>query len=138
MITKYNNPNFVCLDEIEVRLGTQDRFGDIEDIAKKLSNMLNADGLIVTLGKKGSIGVNSANEINRTPVFSTKVIDTVGAGDAFFAFAAPCFAHGMPLNLVSFIGNAAGALAVQIVGNKKPVEKYELLEFINAMLKHSP
>jgi hypothetical protein len=41
----------------------------------------------------------------------------------------------MDLDLVSFIGNAVGALAVQIVGNKKPVEKYELLEFINALLK---
>ena len=135
MITKYNRPNFVCLDEIEARLGTQDRFGDIEDIAKKLLISLNADGLIITLGKKGSIGVNSANELNRTPIFSTKVIDTVGAGDAFFAFTAPCFAQGLPLDMVSFIGNAVGALAVQIVGNKKPVEKHELFEFMNAMLK---
>ncbi len=135
MITKYRNPNFVCLDEPEARLGTQDRFGNIEDIAQKLSNVLNADGLIITLGKKGSIGVNRANGSNRTPIFSTKVVDTVGAGDAFFAFTAPCFAQGMPLDLVSFIGNAVGALAVQIVGNKKPVEKYELLEFINAILK---
>lgn len=135
MITKYRNPNFVCLDEPEARLGTQDRFGNIEEIAQKLSTVLNADGLIVTLGKKGSIGVSRANGSNRTPIFSTKVVDTVGAGDAFFAFTAPCFAQGMPLDFVSFIGNAVGALAVQIIGNKKPVEKYELLEFINAILK---
>jgi hypothetical protein len=43
--------------------------------------------------------------------------------------------QGLPLDFTSFIGNAVGALAVQIMGNKKPVEKYELLEFINAMLK---
>lgn len=135
MITKYSNPDFVCLDEPEARLGTRDRFGDIEDIAKKLAKTLNADALIITLGKKGSIGVDRMNKSNRTPIFSTKVIDTVGAGDAFFAFTAPCFAQGMPLDLVSFIGNAVGALAVQIVGNKKPVEKYELLEFIHTILK---
>jgi hypothetical protein len=41
----------------------------------------------------------------------------------------------MSLDLVSFIGNAAGALAVQIVGNKKPVEKYELTEFVHAILR---
>ena len=90
---------------------------------------------MVTRGKHGSIAVNSNGEINRTPVFSTKVIDTVGAGDAFFAYTAPCIAKGIPLDLVSFIGNAAGALAVQIVCNKKPVEKYEVLEFIHALLK---
>lgn len=135
MITKYRNPNFVCLDEAEARLGTQDRFGNIEDIAKKLSKVLNAESIIITLGKKGSVGINRKNEINSTPIFSTKVIDTVGAGDAFFAFTAPCFAQGMPLDLISFIGNAVGALAVQIVGNKTPVEKYELFEFIHTILK---
>jgi rfaE bifunctional protein kinase chain/domain len=134
MITKYNKPNFVCLDEVEARLATQDRFGEIDDIAKKLLKKLNTDCLIITQGTKGSIGIDRKGRINRTPIFSTKVIDTVGAGDAFFAFSAPCFGQGLPLDFISFIGNAVGALAVQIVGNKKPVEKYELLEFINAML----
>jgi sugar/nucleoside kinase (ribokinase family) len=62
-------------------------------------------------------------------------VDTIGAGDAFFSFTAPCFAQGLPLDMISFIGNAVGALAVQIIGNKKPVEKYELFEFINTILK---
>lgn len=135
MITKYHKPNFVCLDEVEARLATQDRFGDIDEIIKKLSKKLNTDYLIITLGKNGSIGIDKNGEIKLTPIFSTKVIDTVGAGDAFFAFTAPCFVYGMPLDFISFIGNAVGALAVQIVGNKRPVEKYELLEFINAMLR---
>ena len=67
--------------------------------------------------------------------FPTRVIDTIGADDAFFAFTAPCFAHGLPLDLVSFLGNAVGALAVQIVCNKRPVEKNELLKFINTLVK---
>jgi rfaE bifunctional protein kinase chain/domain len=135
LITKYRRPNFVCLDEMEARLTTQERFGNIEEVARNISKKVDADYFIITLGKKGSIGVNRGSEINHTPVFSTKVVDTVGAGDSFFAFAAPCFAQGMPLDLVSFIGNAAGALAVQIVGNKKPVEKYELTEFVHTILK---
>ncbi|MBU1932069.1 adenylyltransferase/cytidyltransferase family protein [Patescibacteria group bacterium] len=135
MITKYKNPDFVCLDETEARYATQNRFGDIEIIAKDILKTINAGHLIVTLGKRGSIGVDKSGEINKTPIFSTKVIDTVGAGDAFFSFTAPCFAHGMPLDLVSFVGNAVGALAVQIVGNKKPVEKHALLEFIHGILR---
>jgi len=134
MITKYKKPNFVCLDEAEARLATQDKFSDIEDITRRIAAKINTDFLIVTLGKKGSIGINRNGEVNYTPIFSTKVVDTVGAGDAFFAFTAPCFAKGMPLDFVSFIGNAVGALAVQIVGNKKPVEKHELLEFIHTIL----
>lgn len=135
LITKYKNPYFVCLDEPEVRLAAQERHENIEDIAKKIKDAQNAVHLIVTLGKRGSVGITRNNEINRTPIFSTKVVDTVGAGDAFFAFTSPCFVHDMPLDMVSFIGNAVGALAVQIVGNKKPVEKYELLEFIHSILK---
>ena len=135
MITKYHNPTFVCLDEPEVRLAAQERYTDIENITKKVAKTVNSDYFIVTRGKNGSIGVNRNSEINRTPVFSTKVVDTVGAGDAFFSYTAPCIAQGIPLDLVSFIGNAAGALAVQIVCNKKPVEKYEVLEFIHALLK---
>lgn len=135
MITKYNNPYFICLDEPEIRLAAQERYLDIEDVARRIKDDLKADYLMVTLGKKGSIGINKNGDINRTPIFSTKVIDTIGAGDAFFAFTAPCFAKNLPLDMVSFIGNAVGALAVQIIGNKKPVEKHELLEFINAILK---
>ncbi len=134
MITRYKKPNFVCLDETEARLATQDKFSDIQDIAKRIAAKIRSDFLIVTLGKKGSVGVTKKGEVNYTPVFSTKVVDTVGAGDAFFAFTAPCFAQGLPLDFVSFIGNAVGALAVQIVGNKKPVEKHELLEFIHTIL----
>ena len=134
MITKYSNPHYVCLDEPELRLTAQDKHAGVEEVALKIKKVLNADALVVTLGKSGSIGVNGANEINRTPVFSSKVIDTVGAGDAFFAFTAPCFARGLPLDMVSFIGNAVGALAVQIVCNKKPVEKHDLLEFVHTLL----
>lgn len=135
LITKYERPFFVCLDEPEIRLAAQQRYANIEDIARKIKQDINAENLIVTLGKKGSVGIDRHGSVNRTPVFSSKVIDTIGAGDAFFAFTAPCFAHGMPVDLVSFIGNAVGALAVQIVGNKKSVEKYELFAFIDAILK---
>jgi len=138
LITKYSNPHYVCLDEPELRLAAQEKHTPIEELATKIAESINTDYFIVTLGKKGSIGINRENkniQINRTPIFSSKVVDTVGAGDAFFAFTAPCIARHMPLDLVSFIGNAVGALAVQIVCNKKSVERYKLLEFINTILK---
>lgn len=134
MITKYRRPTFVCLDEAEVRLAAQDRFGAIEDVAQRVASKVNCDQFIVTLGKRGSLAIDRDGQTVKTPIFSTKVVDTVGAGDAFFAFTVPCVAKGMPLDLVSFVGNAVGALAVQTVCNKKAVEKFELLEFIHALL----
>ena len=135
MITKYRDLHFICLDEPEVRWAAQNRYTNIEDVAKDLFEKINCDYLITTLGKSGSIGMTKAGDFNRTPIFSTKVLDTVGAGDAFFAFTALCIAKDMPLDFVSFVGNAVGALAVQIMCNKKPVEKFELLEFIHTILK---
>lgn len=135
LITKYRNPTYVCLDESEVRLAAQERYADIETIVKTVAQTVKSEYFIATQGRYGSIGIDKTGKINRSPVFSTKVVDTVGAGDAFFAFTAPCIAQGMPFDLVTFIGNAVGALAVQIVCNKRPVEKHELLEFIHTLLK---
>jgi rfaE bifunctional protein kinase chain/domain/rfaE bifunctional protein nucleotidyltransferase chain/domain len=134
LITKYGSSHFICIDEAEIRLAAQDKFGNIEAVMEKIAKSTNSDYIIVTQGKKGSVCIDRNGSVNRTPVFSSKVVDTVGAGDAFFAFTAPCFARGMGMDLVSFIGNAVGALAVQIVGNKRSVEKSELLEFIHALL----
>lgn len=133
-ITRYIGPDMICLDETEARLATQEKFAAIEDVARELADKLSVKCLVVTLGRKGSIALDSTGSIVRTPVLSSRVVDTVGAGDAFFSYSAVCYAAGMPLDLVSFIGNAVGALAVQIVGNKKSVEKYELLEYVRAIL----
>ena len=135
MLTKYSKPYFICVDESELRLAAQDKHAAIEDVAQTIKTKVNAQHLIVTRGRHGSLGLGKQGDVNYTPIFSTRVVDTIGAGDAFFAFTAPCFAVGMPLDLASFIGNAVGALAVQIVGNKKPVEKHELLEFVHNLLK---
>jgi len=85
MVTKYRRPAFVCLDEHELRLTAQERFADIEHVARKVREGIDAACLIVTLGKNGSLGINKNKELNRTPVFSSKVVDTVGAGDGFSA-----------------------------------------------------
>ena len=135
LITKYKNPGYICLDVSEARLAAQDKFSAIDDVAKKLTASIACRKLMITVGGDGSICVNDNGEVVKTPAFATKVVDIVGAGDAFFAYTAPCFARDMPTDMLSFIGNAAGALAVQIMGNKKTVEKHELLEFMHTILK---
>ncbi len=135
MITKYHNIDFACIDEPEARLATQNKWGDINDIARCISTRINSKYLVITRGKKGSTGISSKGEINTTPALATKVVDRLGAGDAFLSFIAPCFAKNLPLDLASFVGNAAGSLAVQIIGNKEPVEPERLFEFINTLLK---
>ena len=134
LITKYKNTHFICLDAPEARLATQEKHAEIENVAGKLLNEVNTDCLVITVGGGGSICINREGEINLTPAFATKVVDVIGAGDAFFSLSSLCFASGMSMDLVSFFGNAIGALSVQIVGNKRPVEGYEIKEFIHTIL----
>lgn len=135
LITKYNRINFICLDANEARLATQEKYASIEDVARMILKSINASHLIITLGSDGSICVGQDGVLNHTPALSSKVLDIIGAGDAFFSYTAPCFAMDMPVDLVSFIGNTVGALAVQIVGNKRAVERHEVLEFMHAVLQ---
>jgi len=134
LITKYRKTHFICLDAPEARLATQEKHAEIESVARKLLNEVNTDCLVITVGGGGSICINREGEINLTPAFATKVVDVIGAGDAFFSLSSLCFASGMPMDLVSFFGNAIGALSVRIVGNKRPVDGYEIKEFIHTIL----
>ena len=65
----------------------------------------------------------------------SRVIDTVGAGDAFFAVTAPLAAAGGSVDQLAFIGTAAGAIKVGIVGHRKSVEKVPVLKFLTTLLK---
>ncbi len=135
LVTKYPRANCVCVDEMELRYATHERFSDLRTQAKKVYKALKCDYIIATRGSLGSLSYCEKDGFHETPAFSYRVIDAIGAGDAFFAFVAPCFASGMPQDLVSFIGNAVGSLAVQIVCNRQPVDAVELCKFITRLLK---
>jgi bifunctional ADP-heptose synthase (sugar kinase/adenylyltransferase) len=136
MITKYGKTDFGCLTETEARLACHDEYGEMEAVIKRVAGEIKAGSMIMTRGNKGSMAYASgpAAGFEYAPALSSRVVDRVGAGDAFFSFTAPCAAKKMPLDLVSFIGNAAGALAVQIVCNREPVDVNKLFGFIRSLL----
>lgn len=135
LVTKYPRANCVCIDEMELRFATQDRFSDLRANARIVYESLNCEYVIATRGRDGSLCYSKSQGFHETPAFSYRVIDAIGAGDAFFAFVAPCFASGMPQDLVSFVGNAVGSLAVQIICNREPVKHVDLVKFITRLLK---
>ena len=58
----------------------------------------------------------------------------MGAGDAFFALASLSVIAGAPMEIGTFMGNIAGALAANIVGNKDSVEKVNVLKYAGTLL----
>lgn len=135
LVTKYPRVDYVCIDEQELRLATHQRYTPIEDLIREVSIKLKANRVVVTHGHHGSVAYSNIEGFFYTPIFSNKVVDSVGAGDAFLAITAPCVAAGMPMDLVGFIGNMAGALQVQTVGNKTSVDADSLLKAISVILK---
>jgi len=135
LITKYPHADYICIDEPEMRLACHDRVSDLRLLIKQTAEKLGSKRAAVTRGHLGSLTYEGSGHFFETPVFSSKIVDRIGAGDAYLSVTAPCVAAGMPMELVGFIGNAVGALAVRIVGNRSAVEPVSLKKFITALLK---
>jgi bifunctional ADP-heptose synthase (sugar kinase/adenylyltransferase) len=128
VVTKYPRADFVVIDEIEARLAAQDRDSEIEDVILKLG----FKNIIVTRGTKGAVGYDGAFE--RQNAITDKVVDSMGAGDAFLAVSSPFAAARFSMKDLIRIGNAAGAVKVGIVGHRKSVDKGSVRSYLNERL----
>jgi rfaE bifunctional protein nucleotidyltransferase chain/domain len=133
-ITKYRSVDYISIDENEIRLPFGDRYGDLEDLILQLAELTQCSNITITQGQKGAI-YYSGGKFNRAPAFATSVLDSVGAGDAVLSITSLCAYNNCQPDLLRFIGNCVGAIAVQILGNERPVNKIELKKMISHMLK---
>ena len=125
LITKYPRADLVVIDEMEARLAAHDRDSPVEDVILALGYR----NIIVTCGARGAIGFDGVFE--RQNALTDKVVDTMGAGDAFLCVAAPYAAAGISMRDLIKIGNAAGAIKVGIVGHRASVDKETLRKYLN-------
>lgn len=132
IITKYSRADAFTLDQKELRLAYPACAADENAALQKISAHLNADGWL-TRGSEGARGIESGR-VHECPAFTLTVKDTVGAGDAFYSAAGIYAAAGAPAELCTFIGNIAGALGANIVGNKEAVEKVNVLKYAATLL----
>lgn len=128
LITKYPQADYICIDEPEARLAAADRDSTIETVIRKLAKD-RCSKFIVTHGRHGAYGLQDGRFFH-APAFTNRVVDTMGAGDAFFAITALMARAGNIEDLL-LIGNAAGALKTQIVGHRKSVTKTDLIEYLH-------
>jgi bifunctional ADP-heptose synthase (sugar kinase/adenylyltransferase) len=136
LITKYPRANFICIDEPEARLAAVERYAPIETVVReKLEKKIDCHTFVITHGKLGSIVYTPQAGVKRIPALTGEAIDTIGAGDAFFALASPLLAAGSDPFLAAFIGNAVGAMKVRIVGQRHQITKPEILKYLSTLLK---
>ncbi len=135
VVTKYPRADYLCIDEREIRLAQHSKQGPLEELTRDIASRLKCQMVSVTLGGEGSLVHEAGNGFCRVPVFSDGVVDTVGAGDAYLSITALCAASGQSNEMIGFIGNTVGAMAVRIVGNKEFIEPVPLFKFVNTLLK---
>lgn len=125
LITKYRHADYVVLDELEARLAAHDRDSPIEKIVEKLG----FKKIVVTLGPRGAIGYDG--QFHLSPGLTKQIVDTMGAGDAFFCVTAPFAAAGASMPDLLAIGNAAGAIKCGVVGHRTSVDRAGLMAYLN-------
>ena len=135
-VTSYDHSDFICMNEEELRLPLMMKFENIEEVINQFSNKFGHKQFLVTRGKKGCI-FSSYGKNYSAPILIEKIVDTVGAGDAVFAIASLLACIKIDEEIIPFIANCAGGLGANIIGNKEPVSKEKLLNFVEKLYYES-
>ncbi len=128
-ISKWKNKRkkSACIDLREASLQVNKRIENPKDkdILEIFSYELNCEKLFVTTGKSGSTFTNGI-VVETHPSFKTTVVDTIGAGDTFFAFAC-VMSHLKKEKNTLYLPSLAASLSTTWLCNEKSVTKKLLL-----------
>ena len=133
LITKYTRADCFVLDERELRLAAGASLDDNRTVLHKLCTQLHSKYAWLTLGADGALGIDGEIEAKQSAV-TLHVKDTVGAGDAFYSLALLAAAVDIPIDQATLVGNIAGAIKTNLLGNSRPVAKVDLLKFLGTVL----
>lgn len=134
-ISHYPRADYACIAQHELLLERRSRNGSTRIDMQAVTRQLGCDVFMVTLGRNGCAVMDQAFSFIQVPAFADKVVDRVGAGDAVFALTAMCAQQQAPLEVLGFIGNIVGSMAVETIGNKKPIDRPSVYKAIEALMK---
>ena len=126
---KKHKKKSVCLDlrEASLQINRKIISPTEKDVKEIFDYELNTDNLFITTGKKGSI-YSDGMTIKRMPSFKSTIVDTLGAGDTFFAFSCLATHIKSKIDNVLLIPSLAASLSTTWLCNEKSVTKKALLE----------
>jgi rfaE bifunctional protein nucleotidyltransferase chain/domain len=136
VIHRYPRADFVSLNEPELRMAAHNRHDPLEVIAKQVGEREQVRQLAVTRGTKGVMMFDRPSKVfYKVPALSTRVVDRIGAGDAFLSLAGLCAAKNMDAEVAAFVGSVAAAMDVQIVCNRESIDPVALNKYVATLLK---
>lgn len=135
LITKYKKVDLFSLDERELCLAFGERKATDFNLLARLAERLTSKWAWLTLGSSGSVVHTLDHAAHACPAMVKSTVDTVGAGDAFFATVALLSRVGASVEIASLLGNLAGAMAANIVGNEEPINREAVVKNARYLLK---
>lgn len=137
LFNKFSKGDLLTVDEPEARLGLSERYSSLKEIInnKKFKNFKN---LMITRGVKGLIFKDKkmiTNNYLKFPALNTKVIDTLGAGDAVFSYASLFVNHTSNRILIGLLCSIAGAIKTNIIGHENFIKKQSAERSLEGILK---
>ena len=110
--------NSYIINESELRYELKDRSSSLEYLTKKLFKKISLKNIIVTRGRWGAKIFNSRNKnVISCPAFNENTIDTVGAGDTFFALSSLSLGSNVNKRISLLISSLAASYSVDQLGN---------------------
>lgn len=130
-ISKWKNykKKSVCIDlrEASLQMNKKGKFTDRNEVDELFNYELSTEKLFITIGNQGSIFYDGHNLLRHNS-FKSEIVDTIGAGDTFYAFVALASVietHGDVLVAPSL----AASLSTTWLCNEKSVTKKSLKEY---------
>jgi bifunctional ADP-heptose synthase (sugar kinase/adenylyltransferase) len=122
----------ICIDLREASLQINHRIAHCSDeVMKEIYNYeLQTEELFVTTGREGSV-FTDGDRIIRHGSYPTNIIDTIGAGDAFFGFSALSSRLSVPGHHKLLVPSLAASLTTTWLCNEKSVTPNGLIEHAN-------
>lgn len=138
VLSKYPRADFACLHEGELRMDARDLRADLAALLEATADRMSARSVMATQGKSGTALFTKHRGVFRCPALATTVVERIGAGDAVLALSSVATAAGLAPELVSVLGNLAGAQMVAVMGNSASIRKARLVESVRHLLASAP
>lgn len=102
----------------------------LADFARTILERCLLSHCVITLGERGALAASAKGECVYVPGIQVKVVDTVGAGDAFSAAFVHALLRGRSLGECCARGVALGAMVAAQAGAMQPIPPSELERFL--------
>jgi rfaE bifunctional protein kinase chain/domain len=123
-ILKFRGPQLATPTEDELRFALADAESGISNLASRYYAASEARGLIVTMGRRGSLAFDAPTKqgvrlrTNYLPALEVNEVDAVGAGDVFLAGASLTQLAGEPMPVGMYVGSSLASISAGVLGNE--------------------